>query len=145
MLSLGPGTVVPLGHSSWREAEVKWSGSSPLGHAGAWDSWLLVLQEKTEHLLMCLRLLRDGTGHRCCLEKDWPCVIFVLPKGHGTLASVLVPLRGTEHSVSRFHSNSGLNVCTFDTRSYLVSWNRWCCLLSFYYFIWVYLISPIRL
>lgn len=109
-----------------------------------WDSWPLVLQEKTEHLLLCRGLLRDSIGHRCCLEKNQPCVIFVLPEGRGTLALLLVPLKGTRHSFSRFHSNSALNVCTFDTQSYPASWNRLSCLLLFYYFIWVYLISLIR-
>lgn len=61
--------VLPSGHSSRRGAEVKRSGFSPPGHTGSWDSWPLVLQEKTEHLLLCLRLLGDSTGRRCCLEK----------------------------------------------------------------------------
>lgn len=137
--------VLPWGRTSRRGAEVKRSSFSPPGHTGQWDSWPLVLQEKTEHLLLCLRLLRDGTGRRCCLEKDRPCVILELSESHGTLALVLGPLKGTGHSGSRFYSNSGLNVCTFATKSYPVSWNQWSCLLLFCNFVQVTLISLTQL
>lgn len=116
-------------HTPWRGAGVKCPGSSPPVLPGRWDSWPLALQEKTEHLSLCLRVLGDRTGHRCCLEWNRPCVIFVLPEGQGTLALVLLPLRGTGRSVSKFHSNSGRKCLYIDTKSYPASRNQWACLL----------------